>query len=382
MNYFAIRWYRFVFRDSRYSSILHSVLWCRDQAPECNCWEIWGHYIYVYIAFHRTNEIEHPIPAWLGSNSDALERFLIAFPITRELQVQTVVRLERNESGSLCSFLPLESCEIYLPANGDGVWHNISPVCVLAQHLAQFLYWKFQAVRFIPNGFVFVFDISRCGRSINTSRHSFSIYSDSLAIAFLVSIAIRFLLFTFLWLFANQNECIGWWSSGEAPKRLPNVSAEFNILLSVSLSPNRDLIRVAFTRNWMIIRDADTGKIIWQENKDLSASGVEHKAKIPIRILDVRAVSREINFSSVEPMQNFRLDQKVCAGHWIADWMQLTRRGLFQILFKGRIMEEWQFELGWVSPNTTNTWQSTIEAAPESQMMPAKVLKYVVNHSP
>lgn len=30
--------------------------------------------------------------------------------------------------------------------------------------------------------------------------------------------------------------------------------------------------------------------------------------------------------------------------------------------------------MGWVSPNTTNTWQSTIEAAPESQMMPAKVL--------
>lgn len=47
----------------------------------------------------------------------------------------------------------------------------------------------------------------------------------------------------------------------------------------------------------------------------------------------------------------------------------------FQILFKGRIMEEWLFEMGWVSPNTTNTWQSTIEAAPESQMMPAKVLK-------
>lgn len=49
----------------------------------------------------------------------------------------------------------------------------------------------------------------------------------------------------------------------------------------------------------------------------------------------------------------------------------------FQILFKGRILEEWLFEMGWVSPNTTNTWQSTIEAAPESQMMPAKVLEYV-----
>lgn len=46
-----------------------------------------------------------------------------------------------------------------------------------------------------------------------------------------------------------------------------------------------------------------------------------------------------------------------------------------QVLFKGRIMEEWFFEMGWVGPNTTNTWQSTVEAAPESQMMPAKVLK-------
>lgn len=61
----------------------------------------------------------------------------------------------------------------------------------------------------------------------------------------------------------------------------------------------------------MIFRDADTGKIIWQENKDLSASGEEHKAHIPVKILDLRAVSREINFSSVESMENFRLDQKV-----------------------------------------------------------------------
>lgn len=63
------------------------------------------------------------------------------------------------------------------------------------------------------------------------------------------------------------------------------------------------------------MRDADTGKIIWQENKDLSSSGVEHKAKIPVKILDLRAVSREINFSTIEPIENFRLDQKVCATH-------------------------------------------------------------------
>lgn len=61
----------------------------------------------------------------------------------------------------------------------------------------------------------------------------------------------------------------------------------------------------------MILRDADTGKIIWQENKDLSSSEEEHKAKIPVKILDLRAVSREINFSTVERIQKFHLDQKV-----------------------------------------------------------------------
>ena len=35
---------------------------------------------------------------------------------------------------------------------------------------------------------------------------------------------------------------------------------------------------------------------------------------------------------------------------------------------------EWFFEFGFVIPNSTNTWQSLIEAAPESQMMPASVL--------
>ncbi|XP_059221956.1 probable cGMP 3',5'-cyclic phosphodiesterase subunit delta [Stomoxys calcitrans] len=115
-----------------------------------------------------------------------------------------------------------------------------------------------------------------------------------------------------------------------------------------------DRIQKGFQINYMILRDADTGKVIWQENKDFSSPDVEHEARVPVKILDLRAVSREINFSTIEAMENFRLDQKV--------------------LFKGRIMEEWFFEMGWVGANTTNTWQSTIEAAPESQMMPAKVL--------
>ena len=105
---------------------------------------------------------------------------------------------------------------------------------------------------------------------------------------------------------------------------------------------------------WMNLRDADTGKILWQGNEDLSVPEGEHEARVPKKILKCRAVSREINFSSVEPMEKFRLEQKV--------------------LFKGRCLEEWNFDFGFVIPNSTNTWQSLIEAAPESQMMPAKVL--------
>ena len=53
-------------------------------------------------------------------------------------------------------------------------------------------------------------------------------------------------------------------------------------------------------------------------------------------------------------MEKFRLEQKV--------------------LYRSRCLEEWNFEFGFVIPNSTNTWQSLIEAAPESQMMPARVL--------
>ena len=37
----------------------------------------------------------------------------------------------------------------------------------------------------------------------------------------------------------------------------------------------------------------------------------EHEAKVPKKILKCAAVSREINFSSIEPMEKFRLEQKV-----------------------------------------------------------------------
>lgn len=117
---------------------------------------------------------------------------------------------------------------------------------------------------------------------------------------------------------------------------------------------NADNILKGFKLNWMNLRDAENGKVLWQSSDDLSMPGQEHEARVPKKILKCKSVSREINFTSLETMEKFRLEQKV--------------------MFKGKCLEEWYFEFGFVIPDSTNTWQSIIEAAPESQMMPANVL--------
>ncbi|XP_067947897.1 retinal rod rhodopsin-sensitive cGMP 3',5'-cyclic phosphodiesterase subunit delta-like [Watersipora subatra] len=118
--------------------------------------------------------------------------------------------------------------------------------------------------------------------------------------------------------------------------------------------PTTEEILQGFRLNWMNLRDADSGKILWQGNEDLSSPDKEHEARVPKKILKSRAVSRELNFTSAEEMNKFRLEQKV--------------------IFKGKCLEEWYFDFGFVIPGSTNTWQSMIEAAPEGQMMPASLL--------
>ena len=56
--------------------------------------------------------------------------------------------------------------------------------------------------------------------------------------------------------------------------------------------PRSEDILNGFKLNWMNLRDADTGKILWQGNQDLSLPEVEHEAKVPKKILKCRAVSR------------------------------------------------------------------------------------------
>lgn len=102
-----------------------------------------------------------------------------------------------------------------------------------------------------------------------------------------------------------------------------------------------------------------------------STPDVEHEARVPKRILKCRAVSREINFSSQEEMKQFRLEQRVFFKGTVIE-------GLPLVLFNEKRFQvnlEWAFSFGFVIPGSTNTWQSLIEAAPESQMIPANLLK-------
>ncbi|OZC10007.1 GMP-PDE, delta subunit [Onchocerca flexuosa] len=109
-----------------------------------------------------------------------------------------------------------------------------------------------------------------------------------------------------------------------------------------------------FKLNWMSLRDAESGKVLWQSYEDLSSPGREHEAHVPKSILNCRAISREINFTSAEKINKFRLEQRV--------------------YLKDEVIEEWFFDFGFVIPNSTNTWQNLIEAAPEAQMLPASLL--------
>ena len=109
--------------------------------------------------------------------------------------------------------------------------------------------------------------------------------------------------------------------------------------------PFNDVTSKGFKLNWMNLRDADTGNILWQTNKHLSLFEKDlHIARVPSAILNCKSVSREIDFSSHEVINNFHLKQRV--------------------ILRGVCVEEWNFAFGFVIPDSTNTWQTLMEAKP------------------
>ena len=109
-----------------------------------------------------------------------------------------------------------------------------------------------------------------------------------------------------------------------------------------------------FCLNWMVLKDSETGNVLWKGEQDLSAPDRVHVAEVPKSILKCRAVSRTLNFSSKQALKNFRIVQKV--------------------LFQEQLLEGWTFNFGFVIPNSTNTWEQVIEAAGEGQMLPPEML--------
>merc|ERR1711934_135531 len=113
-------------------------------------------------------------------------------------------------------------------------------------------------------------------------------------------------------------------------------------------------IRDGFKINWMVMKDGETGEVHYETSEIQGTQEEEQEAHIPAAVQQCAAVCREINFSSVELIENLRLVQKV--------------------LFNSSCIEEWNFKFGFVIPGSTNTWESTIEAAGEGKMIPPEVL--------
>ncbi len=123
-----------------------------------------------------------------------------------------------------------------------------------------------------------------------------------------------------------------------------------------AVAPQDDATRKmldGFSIDWMNLSDAKTNERFWHDDKwdDLL---VDKEIHIPARILRCHTVAREFQFSSVEMLAELRIQQRV--------------------FYHDHCLEEWNFEFGFVIPNSTNTWQQTIESAGEGNMLPASAL--------
>jgi hypothetical protein len=79
-------------------------------------------------------------------------------------------------------------------------------------------------------------------------------------------------------------------------------------------APSHNSIVEGFKINYLSMRDADTGKVMWtsaSQWKHAFKDGAEVRVELPKQMLKCRAVSREMGFSSVQEIKDFRLVQDV-----------------------------------------------------------------------
>ena len=100
--------------------------------------------------------------------------------------------------------------------------------------------------------------------------------------------------------------------------------------------------------------NVDTGQVVWESDWDPThVFQQEMTAHVPSSILSASAVSRTLVFYSERLLEHFSVKQV--------------------IYLMGSAIEEWNFDFGFVIPDSTNSWESTV-VADQGNMLPAHVL--------
>ena len=115
--------------------------------------------------------------------------------------------------------------------------------------------------------------------------------------------------------------------------------------------PKHQKIREGFKINSMRMKDGRNGIVMW-ECKEWDLSKLNKEENLPKEILQCPEIVREINFSSVESIENLELIQN--------------------FYLKEELIDSSSFIFGFVIPNSTNNWDKTIEA--KEEMIPYSLL--------
>jgi retinal rod rhodopsin-sensitive cGMP 3',5'-cyclic phosphodiesterase subunit delta len=115
-------------------------------------------------------------------------------------------------------------------------------------------------------------------------------------------------------------------------------------------------IKQGFKINWMKMKDGKTGTVMW-ECSEWDLTKEDSSENLPKELLDCKLVVREVNFSSIETIDNLELIQN------------------FYLV--GELIESTRFNFGFVIPKSTNSWEQILEA--KDEMMPYHILSGNLN---
>ena len=130
-----------------------------------------------------------------------------------------------------------------------------------------------------------------------------------------------------------------------------------SLIPEISEDESFEKIKNGFKINLIQIKDGDTGKMM-QDCKDLDLSSPHQTIKISKELLKCKVIKRNVNFSSVEKIEDLELVQN------------------FYLM--GELFESSRFNFGFVIPNSTNDWEQIIEAK-EDGVLPAEILSGKLN---